>query len=811
MTDFYWLALIPLAPLVGAAYNGLLGCRMQARFGKPAVHLPAIALPAISFIVTVVAFAKLLALPAEERTLYCHLWEWMPIGQLDASFAFIMDPLTLVMCFVITFVGTLIHVYSVGYMRDEPSYWRFFCYLNLFMFAMLVLVLGDNFMVMFVGWEGVGLCSYLLISFWYKEPKNATAGMKAFVVNRIGDFGFVLGVLLLFWGMQGDWQTGAFKAGVVAAPAGGKPELRATRHGEPAAPENAIQTRTTHETETQAAVGSVTFWRIKEHLAQPGGREALLRKEVLGISLVTLIGVLFFLGAMGKSAQIPLYVWLPDAMAGPTPVSALIHAATMVTAGVYMVARLSFLFALSPALMTWVTVIGVLTAVFAATIGFFQYDIKKVLAYSTVSQLGFMFIGVGVGAYWVGVFHLMTHALFKACLFLGSGSVILGCHHEQDMRKMGGLKKLMPTTAWTYFAACCAISGFPLTSGFFSKDEILWKAFDAGNLLLPGGGVLIWMLAALAALGTSFYMFRSYYMTFSGTYRGGHGDAHGDAAHPKHDSAAHAKHDTAAHPKHDTAAHAKHDTAAHPKHDSAARAPAAKRVHAKDGHGHGAGHSALPHESPASMTVVLAILGVLSLVGGAVGLPLLWHLPNFLEHWLEPVFEETLEFVTTAGHSHGAEWVLMAVSVGLAFGGWLLARWLYRDNRNPLPAKLLASRNPVVRGVHTLIFNKYYVDELYAAVFIKGVMTFRHWCYDFDRTVVDGLVLLTAPVVRGLAWLHGRTDARVVDGAVNGTAWTIADAGRALRQLQTGRLRTYLYAVMVGGIVLIVLNYLFLP
>ena len=800
MTDFPWLALIPLAPLLGAAYNGLAGCRMQARFGKPAVHLPAILLPALSFVVTVLAFLKLLALPPPQRVLYCHLWDWMPIGQLDVGFAFIMDPLTLVMCFVVTFVGTLIHVYSVGYMREEPSYWRFFCYLNLFMFAMLVLVLGDNFLVMFVGWEGVGLCSYLLISFWYKEHKNASAGMKAFVVNRIGDFGFVLGVLLLFWGMQGEWTSGVYKA----APAPVAPETAiVAAHGSPhgeigdAAP--SLRTLTADEAHgSAAAFGSVTFRRVKEHLAQPAVREAFLRKEVFGIGLVTLIGGLFFLGAMGKSAQIPLYVWLPDAMAGPTPVSALIHAATMVTAGVYMVARLSFLFALSPPLMTWVTVFGVLTAVFAATIGFFQYDIKKVLAYSTVSQLGFMFIGVGVGAYWVGIFHLMTHAFFKACLFLGSGSVILGCHHEQDMRRMGGLKKLMPTTAWTYFAACCAISGFPLTSGFFSKDEILWKAFDAGNLILPGGGVLIWMLGALTALGTSFYMFRSYYMTFSGEYRGGAASGHTDAAKP-----------AAGQPLAAKPVHAKDDHG-HGK-SAAGQAAAAKPVHAKDDHGHGTGHAQPPHESPASMTTVLVILAVLSLAGGLVGLPLLWHLPNYLEHWLDPVFEETAEFVTAAGHGAVAEWTLMAVSVGLAFTGWFLARWLYRDNQNPLPARLLASPNPVVRGVHTLIYNKYYVDELYAAVFIKGVMTLRRWGYDFDRIVVDGLVLLTAPLVRGLAWLHGRTDARLVDGAVNGTAWTIAGSGMALRRLQTGRLRTYLYAVMIGGVVLIVLNYLFLP
>jgi NADH-quinone oxidoreductase subunit L len=402
-----------------------------------------------------------------------------------------------------------------------------------------------------------------------------------------------------------------------------------------------------------------------------------------------------------------------------------------------------------------------------------------------------MFIGVGVGAYWVGIFHLMTHAFFKACLFLGSGSVILGCHHEQDMRRMGGLKKLMPTTAWTYFAACCAIAGFPLTSGFFSKDEILWKAFDAGNLLLPGGGVLVWALGALGALGTSFYMFRSYYLTFTGEYRGGTGAGPGPGA------------------GHATAA-AAHAPAAGHGHD-AVPAPAAAAV---DDHGHGAGHGghhAGPQESPRSITVVLAVLGVLSLVGGLVGLPHLWHLPNYFHHWLDPVFEETAPLVLSAGRGHGAEWALMVLSVGLALGGWGLARWLYRDQANPIPARLLASPQRLLRAGHSLVYNKYYVDELYAATFIKGVMTLRAWCDLFDRYVVDGLVRVTAPLGRGLAWLHGRADARVVDGAVNGTGWSIAAGGKALRRTQTGQLQTYLYAVMIGSIVLIALGYLFLP
>jgi NADH-quinone oxidoreductase subunit L len=733
MTDFRALALIPLAPLLGAVYNGLLGSRMQARFGKPAVHIPAVALPAISFAVTVAAFAKMVSLPAEERSLFCHLWNWLPVGGLDAGLAFIMDPLTLVMCFVVTFVGTLIHVYSIGYMRDEPGYWRFFSYLNLFMFSMLVLVLGDNFVLMFVGWEGVGLCSYLLISFWYKEHKNAVAGMKAFIVNRIGDFGFMLGVFLLFWGMQGDWSQGRFQPQPVAASAGAVSAQQ---------PESSVA----------APAAGLTFRNVRERLTDPAFREAFIQKKVFGISLVALIGTLLFIGAMGKSAQLPLYVWLPDAMAGPTPVSALIHAATMVTAGVYMVARLNFIFALSPFVMTWIAVIGVLTAVFAATIGFFQHDIKKVLAYSTISQLGFMFIAVGVGAYGVGIFHLMTHAFFKACLFLGAGSVIVGCHHEQDMRKMGGLKKLMPVTAATYFIACCAIAGFPLTSGFFSKDEILWKAFNAGNLILPGGGIAVWVLGALAAVGTSFYMFRSYYMTFSGEYRG------------------------------------------------------ADRAHDRETGAHAEPHHA-PKESPRSMTVVLIALAALSLIGGLAGLPELWHLPNCLQQWLEPVFAGTAGLIRDAGHGASAEWALMALSIGLALTGWQLARWLYLDNRNPIPQKLYASRTAWVHGIHTLVYNKYYVDEIYNATVVKAVMQLRLALDWFDRTVVDGLVNVTRPIVLALAWLHGKTDSHVVDGAVNGTASMISDAGGVLCLLQTGNIRTYLYVAMAGGIVLILASY----
>jgi NADH-quinone oxidoreductase subunit L len=354
-------------------------------------------------------------------------------------------------------------------MHKDDGYWRFFCYMNLFMFAMLTLVLANNLLLMFVGWEGVGLCSYLLIGFWYKDLENAKAGMKAFVVNRIGDFGFLIGFFILFWVLGGEWSEAGY--------------------------------RTTGSF-------SLTFADL------PGMIESAADKMLWGVPALTLVGVFFFIGAAGKSAQIPLYVWLPDAMAGPTPVSALIHAATMVTAGVYMVARMNFLYVLSPTAMTVIALVGAATALFAATIGCFQYDIKKVLAYSTVSQLGYMFIGVGVGAFWAGSYHLLTHAFFKACLFLCAGSVILAMHHEQDMRKMGGLGKPMPITRWTYLIACIAIAGFPIASGFYSKDEILWKAFNSGALLVPGW--IPWLLGFVAAGLTSFYMFRSYFMTFTG-------------------------------------------------------------------------------------------------------------------------------------------------------------------------------------------------------------------------------------------------------------------------------------------------------
>ena len=422
-----YVALIPLAPLVGAAVLGLGGAALQRRLGKGPIGLIACGTIALSFVLSLVAFVQLLGLEPEHRVpgLLADLLPWIHVGGLHVDIAFAVDPLSAVMILVVTGIGGLIHVYATGYMHDDPGYWRFFAYLNLFTFAMLTLVLGDNLLLMFVGWEGVGFCSWGLIGFWHKELPNTTAGNKAFIVNRVGDFGFVLGIFLLFWSL---------------APS-----------GEP----------------------TLVFRELVDRV------NALRGQFVWGLPVATAVTLLLFVGATGKSAQIPLYVWLPDAMAGPTPVSALIHAATMVTAGVYMIARLNFLFSMAPETLALVAVIGAATALLAATIALAQNDIKRVLAYSTVSQLGYMFLAMGVGAYAAGIFHLMTHAFFKACLFLGAGSVIHAMGGEQDMRKMGGLWSHLPATSRTFLVATLAIAGCPPLAGFFSKDEILWQAWSS--------------------------------------------------------------------------------------------------------------------------------------------------------------------------------------------------------------------------------------------------------------------------------------------------------------------------------------------
>ncbi len=684
---FLWL--IPFFPLVGAFINGTVGWLLQERVGKWLNGVIANVAVWASFVTAVAGFFMLVGQEPEHRALVNHLYSWIAVGGFEVSISFTMDPLSAIMALVVTGVGGLIHIYSIGYIAHDKSVWRYFSYLNLFSFAMLVLVLSSNLLLMFVGWEGVGLCSYLLIGFWFGDVEKAKAGMKAFVVNRVGDFGFLAGMMFLLWGLAGGWADGHYVA--------------------------------------SADHFSFDF----NFLAESVG--ALAGKQVLGISLVTVVCVALFVGATGQSAQIPLYVWLPDAMAGPTPVSALIHAATMVTAGVYMIARLNFLYVLSPVAMTIVSGIGALTALFAATIGFTQRDIKKVLAYSTVSQLGYMFVGVGVGAFTAGVFHLMTHAFFKACLFLGSGSVIHAMSGEQDIFKMGGLRKKIPITFWTFLIATLAIAGFPPFAAFFSKDEILWKAFDTANPVIPWWPYFVWGLGALAALGTAFYMFRLVYITFFGECRADEEVQH---------------------------------------------------------------HI---HESPPTMTFALVVLAVLSTIGGWVGMPHLFHVPNVFEHWLEPVFEHSAAHLSSRGAGTGVEWFLMGFSVLLAFAGWFAARYIYENGRLDRAKEIVAR----IQGLYRWSYNKYYVDEFYQAVVVRPLLVLTRALYWFDQRVVDGLVNLTGWMTTAFANFDGAIDKYVVDGAVNLVGNSMIGAGRYLKKIQTGRLQDYIY-VMVGGVLLVI-------
>ncbi len=676
-----YLRWIVLLPLIGAMVNGIPGVLIQRSFGKRAISVIACAPVILSFCLSVRVFFQLASLPPAQRFLLDHCWSWIDIGGLRADIAFLADPLSTLMILVVTGVGGLIHIYSVGYMHDEKSYWRYFAWLNLFTFAMLTLVLGDNLLLMFVGWEGVGLCSYALIGFWYTEWANASAGSKAFIVNRIGDFGFTLGVFLLFWSMyDAQHPTVIFR------------ELAQHVH----------------------VLDGMMFW---------------------GVSTATLITLLLFVGAIGKSAQIPLYVWLPDAMAGPTPVSALIHAATMVTAGVYMIARLNFLFDMAPFTLSVVAWVGASTALFAATIALTQNDIKKVLAYSTVSQLGYMFMGMGAGAYTAGIFHLMTHAFFKACLFLGSGSVIHAMGGEQDIRKMGGLRQWMPQTYWTFLISTIAIAGIFPFAGFFSKDEILWKHFSTER-----GSMLIWAMGLIGAGMTAFYMFRLVFLTFFGENRSDH--------------------------------------------------------HTRE-------HL---HESPAVMTYPLIVLAVLATIGGFVGTPEALGGEHRLEKWLAPVFEgahtAAHEAVHGAAHSFSTEWLLMGISVSIAVIGILIARAMY-ITKSVSPDVFADAADG---SIYRLLYNKYYIDEIYGAVFVNGTLLLAQICALFDRYVIDFIVDGAASVTRFVSWLNGLFDNYVIDGLVNRLADLTMGIGNRFRQLQMGSINGYLYVVVVGVVVVMVVR-----
>jgi NADH-quinone oxidoreductase subunit L len=678
MTPNLHLWLIPVLPLVGAAINGFFG----KKFSRQTVAGVALSFSGAAFakvLVVVFGFSSMAAPHIET------LATWIRAGSFQADFAFYLDQLSLVMLLVVTGVGFLIHIYSVGYMWEEAGFYRFFTYLNLFMFFMLTLVLASNYLLMFIGWEGVGLASYLLIGFWFTKDSAASAGKKAFIVNRVGDFGFLIALFLLI------------------------------KH-----------------------FGSLNFDQIARSVAP-------LSPETAGAGLLTAIGLLLMVGAAGKSAQIPLYVWLPDAMEGPTPVSALIHAATMVTAGVYMVSRSHVIFERAPMALMVVAIVGTLTALFAATIGVTQTDIKKVLAYSTVSQLGYMFIACGVGAFSAAIFHLMTHAFFKGLLFLAAGSVIHAVSGEQDMRQMGGLRTKIPWTFWTMTIATFAIAGIPPFAGFFSKDEILWRAHQASWVY--------WAIGLFTAFLTSFYMFRLWFLTFFGEYRGT-AESHGDSGHDvPHLNLV----------QHDVA-HAD--------------------AHASHGHGNGG-----IHESPMVMVIPLVVLAVLSVIGGWVGVPGSLGGSNRFDKFLGPVFHSTTPALN-AGHQaageatppeketegpepqtgHATELLFTGISVLAGLIGFAFAWLLYY--RNPqLPKRVAAS----LGGFYQAVVHKYYIDELYATLFVK-------------------------PLIAGSALIlwHG-IDRDVIDATLDNSAHGANEVSDTLRHMQSGNLRSYAGWVAAGA------------
>src|SRR5215204_5006902 len=853
MHRYIWL--VPLLPLLGAAVNGLLGRRF--RFSERLVGSIGVGSVALAFLISLAAVisygSNVWPNPYVTSQDGAFVYTWIPGGAveltqglaeraqgvgaaathgqgsvLDVEWSYQLDALSSIFMLVVTGVGLCIFVFATGYMHGDKGFYRFFAYLGLFMFSMLVLVMGSNFMMMFVGWEGVGLCSYLLIGYYFDRKEAGDASRKAFITNRIGDFGFALAVFGIIATFGTTQYTAVFEQARIFP----------------------VET-----------VLGVTTWGVMSWIA-------------LGL----------FIGACGKSAQIPLYVWLPDAMAGPTPVSALIHAATMVTAGLYMVTRCNVIFQHSQAMMTVVAVVGALTAIFAATIGITQNDIKKVLAYSTVSQLGFMFLACGVGAFTIGIFHVMTHAFFKALMFLGAGSVIHAMHHEQDMRRMGGLRKYMPKTYWTFFAGWLAICGIIPFSGFWSKDEILWNAASTEYV---SGGWLLWLIATIAATCTAFYMTRLMALTFWGKERflevraGGqadeaHAQAYADGEATPHTAESPSVGDRPHHGPEERVG------AAHALESAAVGEPEGVDAHGHDihdrhdpddpaGHGHHPHGSVLPHESPRSMWVPLAVLAVLATIGGFVGISPAFtggaHVGGKLNivNWLDPIVwnpatgqfgkeshaqtsalrshdkeaagheavrqegshsaplpTRTDDEHSTAGAGHAAaqlpyggetrfnlahavqnmlggshaaaEWFFIIVSLLVAgFGIWL--GFLFYVWRPHLPQVWAQRLAPLYRAS----FNKYWVDELYGMLFTRRTMDAARGVYATDSRVIDGAVNGAAWLTRQLSRFTGNADRLVVDGAVNGVAGFIKLLmSPLLRAAQTGLTANYALVMILG-------------
>ena len=699
MTQTHLLSLIIFAPLAGAVINWLVGRRLRDERFTGLVACGSVGISTITAFF--LAFKSDGALRATQPIMD-HLWTWIQVGTFRADFGLAMDRLSGIYALFVTFVGFLIHVFATGYMRGDRGYYRFFAYLNLFMFAMLTLVLADNFLLMFVGWEGVGLCSYLLIGFYLDKDEAAPAAKKAFIANRVGDWGFVLGLMLVFF------TTGSISF-FDKASLGVKSAL--------------------------ATIATMPTDGFGWHAIFAGG--------------ITSIAVLLFIGATGKSAQIPLFVWLPDAMAGPTPVSALIHAATMVTAGVYMVVRCSAIYKHAPTAMFIVAIIGAATALFAATIGIAQNDIKKVLAYSTISQLGYMFLACGMGAFGAAIFHVMTHAFFKAQLFLGSGSVIHGMHHEQDMRRMGGLRKYMPITWITMCAGWLAICGVPIFAGFFSKDEILWKTWSGSVAgVSPNFGRALWFIGAVTALLTAVYMTRLMVMTFWG----------GERFREKHVE------------------------------------PVPEHKH----HAHG------PHESPLSMTIPLIVLAVLSTIGGLVGVPYAissltgGHPENYFQQTLEPAISES---TASSGEAPQINWQSPPPE---PVDGKPAVEFTRESNgREAIPSAAEISQERLfalisvaiallgigigwltfqaqpLRRMPRLLENKYYVDEIY------------------DVTIINPI---HAGSREGLWKLF---DVGVIDGLIHNLGRAVIDFGQTIRYLQIGFVRGYAAIILAGALIII--------
>lgn len=609
------ILLLLFAPLVGFLitlfFGKKLGKTVSGAIGTTAV--------VISFLCTVYLFSQI---NAGENIPKFLLADWFSIGKIKVNFSFLFDQLSVLWLLFVTGIGSLIHLYSISYMHEDENMHKFFSYLNLFVFFMIALVAGSNLLIMFIGWEGVGLCSYLLIGFWYKNQDYNDAAKKAFIMNRIGDLGFLIGIFILGFHFQ-----------------------------------------------------TLEFLEIK----------ALLGKDLITPSLLSIAALCLFIGACGKSAQLPLATWLPDAMAGPTPVSALIHAATMVTAGIFMITRMNFLFDLTPEIQNVIAIVGAITAIVAASIGLVQNDIKKVLAYSTVSQLGLMFLALGLGAYEVAVFHVITHAFFKACLFLGSGSVIHALHGEQDMRNMGGLRKVMPITFWTMMVSTLAISGIVPFSGFFSKDEILMTAFHAN--------IPLWIVGSIASIMTAFYMFRLMYLTFFGDFRGTEEQKH---------------------------------------------------------------HL---HESPALITIPLIILGALATVGGLISLPG----NSWLNHYLAPLFAHKSH---GEHHLDGETIMLMAIATVGAFIGIGIAWFKYIKNKE------IPVADAEVQGVHKVLSNKYYLDEIYMATIVKPIYMISNFAKKYVEKFISKAVI----------GLGGATYALSIKG----------------KKIQNGNIGVYLFAFIFG-------------